>query len=162
MTLSMLVLTLVVKSASFGPDQPIPQVNTCDGKDVPPTIEVSDVPTIARSWALVVDDPDAPGGTFVHWVVFNLPQTMRVLQVSKDQQEMPKLVSGAKQGKNDFGRWGWSGPCPPPGRVHHYRFRVWALDGMLGLPPGAAASDVERAVRGHVLAEGTLTGTYRK
>jgi Raf kinase inhibitor-like YbhB/YbcL family protein len=120
---------------------------------------VSELPPTARSWALIVDDPDAPGGTFVHWVVFNLPPTQRSLgaAVPRDQ---PQLADGAQQGRNDFGKVGYGGPCPPPGKPHHYRFRAFALDGKVQLPARASAGDLERAIKGHVLAEGTLVGTY--
>jgi Raf kinase inhibitor-like YbhB/YbcL family protein len=158
MTLSTLVLTLVVKSAAFAPGATIPKEHTCDGKDESPLIEISDVPTIAKSWAMVVDDPDAPGGTFVHWVIWNLSPKFRSL--GPNVSRLPELVDKSKQGKNDFGKFGWNGPCPPPGKPHHYRFRVWALDGVLALTPGSGAGDLERAIRGHILAEGSLVGVY--
>src|SRR5438105_2635429 len=116
MSLSMLVLSLVVKSGAFAPGQPIPKEHSCQGKDTPPPLEV-ELPPNAQSWAMIVDDPDAPSGTFTHWVVWGLPAKQRALG--------PSLPEGAKQGKNDFGKLGWGGPCPPPGKPHHYRFRVF-------------------------------------
>ena len=160
MTLSMMVLTLAVKSASFGEGQPVPKAFTCDGKDGSPRVDVEDLPPIAASWALIVDDPDAPGGTFVHWVIWNLPEKFH--GVGPDVPQIPDLPDGSRQGKNGFKRLGYNGPCPPPGKLHHYRFRVFALDGKLNLPMGSSAGDLERAIRGHVLAEGTLVGTYRR
>jgi Raf kinase inhibitor-like YbhB/YbcL family protein len=161
MSVSMLVLTLVVKTTAFQPDQAIPKVHTCDGKDEPPRIDIVDMPTIAPTWALVVDDPDAPSGTFTHWIIWNMPGKFHSIG-GAGTPRLPELPGGVKQGKNDFGKFGWNGPCPPPGKVHHYRFRVWALDGVLALPAGAGAGDLERAIRGHVLAEGQMVGTYSR
>jgi Raf kinase inhibitor-like YbhB/YbcL family protein len=158
---AMLVLTLVVKAAAFGDGKAIPREYTCQGADRSPEILLENVPPAAQSWALVVDDPDAPGGTFVHWVIWNLPGKLHALPAGAPP-EVLDLPDGSRQGKNDFGKVGWGGPCPPPGKVHHYRFHAFALDGKLALPERASATDLERAVRGHVLAEGTLTGTYRR
>ncbi len=160
MTLSMMVLTLVVKSASFGEGQPIPKPLTCDGKDEAPRLDVQEMPPNAVSWVLIVDDPDAPGGTFVHWVIWNLPEKFH--GVGPAVPQLPDLPDGSRQGKNGFKKLGYNGPCPPPGKLHHYRFRVFALDGKIGLTMGSNAGDLERAIRGHVLAEGTLTGTYQR
>ena len=162
MSVSMLVLTLVVKTAAFQANQPIPKQYTCDGADEVPRIEVSDLPLEAKTWALVVDDPDAPSGTFTHWVIWNMPTRFRFIG-GAGTAKLPDLPGGVKQGKNDFGKFGWNGPCPPPGKVHHYRFRVFALDGALALPAGSGASDLERAIKGfHTLAEGSLVGTYSR
>jgi Raf kinase inhibitor-like YbhB/YbcL family protein len=139
----------------------IPKSFTCDGKDEAPRIDIVDMPTIAPSWAMVVDDPDAPSGTFTHWIIWNMPGKFHSIG-GPGTQRLPELPGGVKQGKNDFGKFGWNGPCPPPGKVHHYRFRVWALDGVLALPAGAGAGDLERAIRGHILAEGQLVGTYSR
>jgi Raf kinase inhibitor-like YbhB/YbcL family protein len=149
----MLVLSLVVKSSAFAPNQPIPKEHSCQGKDTPPPLEV-DLPPTAQSWAMIVDDPDASSGTFVHWTVWNLP--------AKEKTLGAKIPDGARQGKNDFGKTGWGGPCPPPGKPHHYRFRVFALDGKIDLAAGSSASDLEHAVKGHVVGEGTLVGTYQR
>jgi Raf kinase inhibitor-like YbhB/YbcL family protein len=162
MSVSMLVLTLVVKSASFQNGEAIPKQYTCDGANEVPRIEVSDMPLTTVSWALVVDDPDAPSGTFTHWVIWNMPARFRFIG-GAGTQNLPQLPGGVRQGKNDFGKFGWSGPCPPPGKLHHYRFRVFALDGPLALPASASSSDLERAVKGfHTLAEGSLVGTYSR
>jgi Raf kinase inhibitor-like YbhB/YbcL family protein len=160
MELSTMVLSLVVKSAAFADGQAIPKEYTCEGKDEAPRIEIEGMPPIAKSWALIVDDPDAPSGTFVHWVIWNLPEKFHT--VGPSVPKIGELPDGARQGKNDFRKLGWNGPCPPPGKLHHYHFRVFALDGKLALPVGALASDVERAVRGHVLAEGQLVGTFQR
>jgi Raf kinase inhibitor-like YbhB/YbcL family protein len=110
--------------------------------------------------ALINDDPDAPRGTWVHWVLFNLPPTARSLP-----QGTPKsatLPSGAKQGKTDFGTLGYGGPAPPPGKPHRYYFKLYALDAPLALPDGATKAQVEAAMKGHILAEGQLMGTYKR
>jgi hypothetical protein len=161
MTLTALVLSLVIKSAAFSAGQPIPKPFTCDGKDQSPRLDVEGIPTYAQSWAVIVDDPDAPGGTFVHWVIWNLPARFRGVGPGVPA-EVPELPDRSRQGKNSFGKIGYSGPCPPPGKPHHYRFRVFALDGKVSLPPGASADDLERAMRGHIVAQGTLTGTYAR
>lgn len=160
MTLGALVLSLVVKSAAFSAGQPIPKAFTCSGRDQSPRIEVEKMPASARTWLVIVDDPDAPGGTFVHWVIWNLPA--RVHGLGPSVATRAELPDGSRQGQNDFGKLGYGGPCPPPGAPHHYRFRVMALDSSLSLSPGASAADVERAARGHVVAEGTLIGTFRR
>jgi Raf kinase inhibitor-like YbhB/YbcL family protein len=154
-----LLMSLVVQSPGFAGGERIPKQFTCDGADQSPRLQVSDLPPATQSWAVIVDDPDAPSGTFVHWVVWNLPPQQRSVgaAVPRDAIELP---DGARQGRNDFGKVGWGGPCPPPGKPHHYRFRVLALGTKLALPPRATAADVEREAKGHVLAEGTLTGQY--
>lgn len=153
--ISALVLSLMVKSAAFSAGEAIPRQYSCQGKDVPPPLTLSEPPAGTQSWALLVDDPDAPGRTFVHWTVWNLPVAERTI----GEKPLPK---SARQGKNDFGKIGYGGPCPPPGKVHHYRFRAFALDGELTLPPGASSAELERAMKGHILGETTLVGTFAR
>src|SRR5256885_6914783 len=158
----LLVLQLVVKSAAFSSGAPVPKSYTCDGPDKSPAILVdSEMPAGTQSWALIVDDPDAPNGTFVHWVIWNLPVRLRSLP-EKGPREVLKLPDGSQQGKNDFDNVGYNGPCPPPGKLHHYPFRVFTVDGRLALPPRSSASDLERAVKGHLTGEGTLVGTFQR
>jgi Raf kinase inhibitor-like YbhB/YbcL family protein len=156
-----LVLSLVVQSAAFSDGRPIPKQFTCDGSDQSPRVDIGEMPPSAVTWALIVDDPDAPGGTFVHWAIWNLPAKLHGVgpDVPAVRVDAP---DGSRQGKNGFGKLGWGGPCPPKGKPHHYRFRAFALDGKLTLAAGASAEDVERAMKGHVLAEGTLVGTYQR
>jgi len=164
MSASLLALTLalVVKSAAFAPSAPIPEVHTCDGKDQSPPLEIADLPATAVTWALIVDDPDAPSGTFVHWVAWNLDPRFRTLAPGLPRDTLT-LPGGAQQGRNHFRKLGYYGPCPPPGKPHHYRFRVFALDTRLTFTtPTATAADLEQAMRGHVVASGTLVGTYRR
>jgi Raf kinase inhibitor-like YbhB/YbcL family protein len=159
---SILALELVVKSAAFAPGAPIPKEYSCQGADKSPSIELgSEMPAGSQSWVLIVDDPDAPGGTFVHWVLWNIPAKFRAVGENVPRDTL-KLADGTMQGKNDFGNVGWGGPCPPPGKPHRYRFRVFTVDGKLALPSRSLASDVERAIKGHITGEGTLTGTFQR
>jgi len=144
---------VALHSSAFVDGGPIPQRYTCDGANVAPPLEWSAPPPGTRAWALLVVDPDAPGGRFVHWVLIDLPARTRRLAEGA-------VPPGARQGRNDFGRLGWCGPCPPPGHPHRYVFRLYALRGPTGLPSGATAAQLERALRGRVLAIGQLTGRY--
>jgi Raf kinase inhibitor-like YbhB/YbcL family protein len=159
MTALALLLQLVLRSSAFSEGAPIPKEHTCDGADRSPAVEISELPPATQSWALIVDDPDAPGGTFVHWVIWNLPARLRSLPAGVPK-EVLDLPDGSRQGKSDFGKVGYNGPCPPRGKPHHYRFRAFVLDGKLALPPRSSAGDLERAVKGHLLGEATLTGTF--
>ena len=148
-----------ITSAAFRDDGEIPRKYTCDGEDISPPIEWNDVPTEAKTVALICDDPDAPRKDFTHWVLFDRPAAARTLQEHvAPRQELP---DGGRQGKNDFGKVGYGGPCPPSGS-HRYRFRLYALDAELGLPPSATRKDVETAMTGHVLETAELTGVYAR
>ena len=138
----------------------IPARYTCQGQDVSPPLAWSEVPAGTQSLALIMDDPDAPVGVFSHWVIFNIPATSPGLSEAVPAQA--QLPGGALQGKNDFGRIGYGGPCPPPGRPHRYQFTVYALDSPLDLKAGAAKGQVLDAVPGHVLAQGRLSGRYQR
>lgn len=151
---------LVVSSPAFAEGTQIPEEYTCDGRDISPLLNWSEPPAGTRSLALIMDDPDAPGGVFTHWVIFNLPAGSTQLPAAVPTD--PELPSGALQGSNDFGRIGYSGPCPPSGSPHRYRFTLYAVDEVLELSPGAAQSQVRQALEGHVLAQDQLTGTYQK
>jgi Raf kinase inhibitor-like YbhB/YbcL family protein len=146
---------LAISSSAFQHDAPIPTEFTCDGADESPPLAWSGAPDKTVSYALLVEDPDAPGGTYIHWVLYDLPATTH---------ELPRGASpsGAKQGKNSFGKTGYGGPCPPKGKPHHYHFILIALDKSLGLPPGASHAQVVEAMRGHELARGELVGTYAR
>lgn len=149
-----------IESAAFKDGAEIPRKHTCDGADVSPPLAFSGVPEGARSLALVCDDPDAPAGTWVHWVLFNLPPDCRFLPESVPKTQF--ILKNAAQGVNDFGRIGWGGPCPPPGKPHRYVFRLLALAEPMGLRPGASKGELLRSVEGRVLAEASLTGLYRR
>jgi len=118
----------------------------------------SEPPSGTKSFALICDDPDAPRGTWVHWVLFNLPAQLRELQEGSPTTET--LGNGAKQGKNDFGNVGYGGPAPPKGKPHRYSFKLYALDANVDLTPGATKAQLTNAMKGHILAEGQLAGNY--
>lgn len=142
-----------VRSAAFSEGEPIPAEHTCDGEDRPPPLRWEGVPEGAASIAVLVVDPDAPSGEFVHWAVAGISP-------EADSLDGP-LPEGAVEGENDFGQQGWAGPCPPAGdEAHRYLFTVSALDGALELEPGFTAQELENAMRGSVTAQGTVSGTY--
>lgn len=151
--------TISVKSLSFEEGEAIPRKHTCDGEDVSPPLTWSGVPEGTKSMAVVCDDPDAPAGIWVHWVIYNLPADTGGLGENVPPRET--LPDGARQGKNDFRKIGYNGPCPPGG-THRYFFKVYALDRLLDLPPGATKAELVRAMEGHVLAQGSLMGTYSR
>ncbi|MCS7285075.1 MAG: YbhB/YbcL family Raf kinase inhibitor-like protein [Hydrogenobacter thermophilus] len=150
-----------VESPSFKNGEVIPQKYTCDGENVSPPIAWSGFPEGTKSFVLIVDDPDAPIGTFTHWVVYDIPPNIVSL---KENFPKSKQVDNIKQGINDFGRVGYGGPCPPPGHGYHrYFFKVYALNvESLGLPSGATKKEVESKMRGHILSEGQMMGRYRR
>ncbi|MCS7337824.1 MAG: YbhB/YbcL family Raf kinase inhibitor-like protein [Verrucomicrobiae bacterium] len=153
-------MKIQVTSPAFQDGKPIPSKYTCDGEDVSPPLNWTNVPPEAKSLVLISDDPDAPVGTWVHWVLYDLPPTTAGL--SEGVPKSSELPNGAKQGINDFRRIGYGGPCPPPGKPHRYYFKLYALDTMLGLKPGATKAEVEKAMKGHILAQGQLMGTYQR
>lgn len=148
-----------LKSTAFSNGDTIPKKFTCDGPDVSPALSWNDPPGGATAFALIMDDPDAPGGTWVHWVLYDLPASARELPegVPKTQD----LESAARQGINDFRRIGYGGPCPPPGATHRYSFRLYALDRPTQLHAGATKGDLERAMKGHILAQAELLGRFQ-
>ena len=147
-------------SPAFQAGQPIPSRYTADGADVSPPLSWSGVPEGTRSLALVCDDPDAPRGTWVHWVLYGLPPT--VTELPEGVPADPTTPQGAKQGTNDFGRLGYGGPAPPPGKPHRYFFKIYALDIVPDLAPGASKQELLSAMEGHILAQGELMGTYKR
>ncbi len=149
---------LRVASPAFGDGGLIPREYTADGRNDSPPLEWDDPPEGTRSFVLICDDPDAPRGTFVHWVLWNLPADGRFLQSAVPAT--PDLENGARQGVNSFGRIGYGGPSPPPGPQHRYQFKLYALDSPLGVPSGATKEQVLEAMRNHQLGEGILTGLY--
>jgi Raf kinase inhibitor-like YbhB/YbcL family protein len=151
-------MSIELTSPAFGEGEPIPKQYTGDGKDVSPALRWSGVPDGSRSFALVCEDPDAPRGTWVHWVLFNLPAEARELAEGVPPRE--SLENGARQGKNDFGKIGYGGPAPPRGKPHRYFFKLHALDANLDLKAGATRNQLLDAMKGHVLAEGQLVGKY--
>ena len=146
-------------SAAFQPGEMIPTKYTCDGPDVSPPLSWSDPPAGTKSFALISDDPDAPVGTWVHWVMWNVPADTRALEENVPKKE--SLPNGTKQGTTDFRRIGYGGPCPPSG-THRYFFKLYALDTTLNLPASTTKKDLEKAMQGHILAQAELMGKYRR
>lgn len=153
-------MALSISSPVFQEGEGIPAKYSCEGQDISPPLAWGEPPADTNSFALIVDDPDAPGRVFTHWVLFNLPADSRELPEAVPAQ--PQLSSGALQGKNDFGKTGYGGPCPPPGRPHRYQFTLYALDQLLDLKSGASKQQVLEAMQGHILGQGQLTGTYQR
>jgi len=153
-------MTIQIRSAAFDEGHSIPQKHTCDGEDVSPSLSWEKAPDRTKSFALICDDPDAPSGTWVHWVIYDLPAAITELPEAIPTKE--EVLNGAKQGTNDFSRIGYGGPCPPKGNPHRYYFKLYALDSVLNLKAGATKADVEIAMKGHVLGEGKIMGTYKR
>jgi Raf kinase inhibitor-like YbhB/YbcL family protein len=152
-------MDIKITSSAFQDGGLIPAKYTCDGADVSPPLQWDVVPEGTKSIALICDDPDAPMGTFVHWVIFGLPAETRQLAEKVPADKI--LPSGARQGTSDFGRVGYGGPCPPSG-THRYFFKVYALDTTLDLPAGARKSDLLKAMQGHILGQGQIIGKYKR
>jgi Raf kinase inhibitor-like YbhB/YbcL family protein len=152
-------MTLEITSSAFSEGEMIPTGYTCDGPDVSPDLAWTGVPETTQSLALICDDPDAPMGTWVHWVLFNIPPGARGLpgEISPDAA----LENGARHGTNDFGRLGYGGPCPPGG-THRYFFKLYALDTELDLASGITKAQLIEAMEGHILAEAQLMGKYKR
>jgi Raf kinase inhibitor-like YbhB/YbcL family protein len=152
--------TMQLTTSAFKQGETIPKKYTADGTDVSPPLRWEGAPKEAKSYALICDDPDAPRGTWTHWVIYNLPADITALEegVAKDE----KLPNGARQGTNSWGKGniGYRGPDPPAGKPHRYFFKVYALDSVLDQAPGASKDQLEKAMKGHVLAHGELMGTY--
>jgi len=153
-----MVMGFEVESSAFDPSGMIPKKNTCDGPDLSPALEWTGVPEGTKAFALICDDPDAPMGTWVHWVLFNLPGDVTSLPEGIPTTET--IEQGAAQGTNDFGRIGYGGPCPPPGKPHRYFFRLYALKDKVALSPGAKKSDLLKAMENHILGQAELMGEY--
>jgi hypothetical protein len=157
-------MALKITSSAFVENGKIPTKHTCDGQDVSPALAWTGVPKGTKSLLLIMDDPDAPPGTWVHWVLYDLPADSAGLPEGVAGKE--RLENGAAHGVcwgvDRFSRIGYHGPCPPPGSPHRYVFKLYALDRPLGLAPRASKFDVAKAMEGHVLAEGQLVGTYRR
>jgi Raf kinase inhibitor-like YbhB/YbcL family protein len=154
-------MDIQVTSAAFHEGEVIPAQYTCDGDNVSPPLRWGRLPKDSQSLALICEDPDAPSGTFVHWLIFNLPPIVSDLpEAMPTYQDLEE--TGAIQGRNDFNNIGYDGPCPPPGNAHRYYFRLYALDMKLQLQAGAKKREFMQALEGHILGEGHLMGTYQR
>ena len=152
-------MEIKITSSAFEDGGLIPAKYTCDGADISPPLRWDVVPEGTKSIALICDDPDAPMGTFVHWVIFGLPAETRELAENIPSDET--LPNGAKQGTSDFGRIGYGGPCPPSG-THRYFFKIYALDTEVALAAGASKRELLGAMEGHILGQGQLIGKYKR
>lgn len=152
-------MAIKLSSPAFKEGGMIPRKYTCDGPDISPQLDLGEIPAKAKSMALICDDPDAPVGTWVHWILYDWPVKDTIIPEGLPAEK--ELTNGARQGINDFRRIGYGGPCPPGG-THRYFFKVYALDAMMTLPPGPAKARLLEAMKGHVLAEGQLMGKYKR
>ena len=152
-------MEIKVTSTAFDESGMIPEKYTCDGMDISPQLAWTNVPDGTKNFALICDDPDAPMGTWVHWVIYDIPANTKELKENIPLQE--KLDNGAKQGTNDFRKIGYGGPCPPRG-THRYYFKLYALDTTVNLEPGNTKAELLKAIEGHILAQGQLMGKYKR
>jgi Raf kinase inhibitor-like YbhB/YbcL family protein len=154
------VIKIQLASAAFADGQPIPVKYTADALDISLPLAWTNAPAGTKSFALIATDPDAPVGDWTHWVIYDLPPATTAL--AEDTLKVPRLRNGAKQGLNDFEKTGYNGPAPPPGKTHRYYFKLYALNAMTSLAPGATKADLLKAMDGHLLGEGKLMGTYQR
>jgi len=152
-------MQIKLSSTAFQDDGLIPSKYTCDGDNISPPLAWSNIPANTKSVALIVDDPDAPAKTWVHWVLYDLPTSTTNLPETVKPQ--PSLPGGGKNGRNDFNKLGYGGPCPPAG-THRYFFKIYALDSETGLQPGATKEELLHAMDDHVIGQGKLVGTYQR
>lgn len=146
-------MAIKITSPAFAEGEMIPRKYTCDGDDISPPLQISDVPENTKALALIMDDPDAPVGGWDHWIVFNIPASISQINEGEEPQ--------GTTGKNSWGRTGYGGPCPPSG-THRYFFKLYALDTMLDLEQGASKKKILKAMEGHILAQGKLMGKYKR
>ena len=157
------VAQFTLSSPSFRNNQPMPAKHSCEGEDASPALKWEDAPAGTKSFALIVDDPDAPGGSWVHWVMYGIAAITKELPENVAKTDTVAALGSVKQGRTDFDRAGYGGPCPPRGHgVHHYHFRLYALDTDLNLAPRVTRKQLESAMKGHILAQAELVGTYQR
>jgi len=157
-----MTMALVLTSSAFSEGASIPEKFTCDGANVSPALTWNGAPASTQTFVLIADDPDAPAGTWVHWVLFNLPGKTNALPENVARDETLSTLGNAAQGRNDFKKIGYGGPCPPPGKPHRYFFKLYALDTSLDLHPGATKAQLEAAIHGHIVGSAQLVGTYAR
>lgn len=149
-----------IESSAFQFNESIPVDYTCEGTNISPPLRFSKIPETSRSLVLIMDDPDAPQGTFDHWIVWGIPPTLT--ELSEGAPEFGRLAPKPVFGVNHYGKNFYKGPCPPPGKPHRYFFKLFALDSALSLPEGSSKKEVESAMEGHILAQAELIGIYRR
>lgn len=152
--------SITLSSPAFEDGKIIPTECTCDGKDVSPPLNLSAVPAGTKTFALICEDPDAPGGTWTHWMYYGIPASTTQFPQGVSPVENPP--TGGHQSLNSFKRIGYGGPCPPPGQTHHYVFRIYALDADIPVQPATSLKDFTQLVKGHVVGQGELTGLYKR
>ncbi len=152
-------LGLKLQTTAFKEGDRIPDKYTCNGENISPPLSWSKAESSFKSWALLLEDPDAPRGMFTHWAIYNIPSNINSLPEAVPTTG--KIQNGALQGKNDAMKLGYTGPCPPPGPVHHYNFNLYALDTMLDLSSGASRKQLLNAMQGHIVSQGKLSGIYQ-
>jgi len=153
-------MTFALQTNAFPSAGVIPAKYTCSGADLSPELSWNHAPASTRALVLIMDDPDAPSGTFTHWILYNLSSQEK--QLPENLPKTEQVLAEALQGRNDFGRTGYGGPCPPPGRPHRYFFKLYALDTKLNLKAGASRKEVEVAMKGHILGQAELMGTFKR
>jgi len=153
-------MAFTIQSSDFANGADIPRAFSCEGEDRSPNLSWSGAPEGTKAFALIADDPDAPAGTWVHWVIFNIPAKTQSLPAGVEKKE--QVADGAKQGRNDFHKIGYGGPCPPPGKAHRYFFKLYALGSEVSLQAGAAKADLEQAMAGNILGKAELMGRYKR
>lgn len=154
------VMAFELKSSAFENNAAIPVKYTCDNVDISPPLKWEGAPQNTQSFVLICDDPDAPVGTWVHWVIYGIPKNTNNMPEGVPKKET--LDNGAKQGLTDFKKIGYGGPCPPPGKPHRYFFKLYALDTQLNLPTGATKAQVEKVMQGHIIGQTQLIGLYKR
>lgn len=154
------VMALEIKSSAFNEGDLMDAKYTCKGEDVSPSLSWKGVPDGTKSFALICDDPDAPFMTWVHWVIYDIPAN--VTELAEGVSKENTLSNGAKQGKNDFRKIGYGGPCPPPGGPHRYFFKLYALDAVLNLEAGLTKKALLKAMEGHILEEAQIIGKFKR
>lgn len=152
--------SFALSSNAFAPGATIPEQYSCKGADMSPSLQWNGAPPKTASFALIMDDPDAPSGVWVHWVMWNVPRSAHSLPENVDKRE--QLDDGSRQGTNSFGKVGYNGPCPPAGQTHRYFFRLYALDGQLDLAAPATRGELDTAMQGHVLAQTEYMATFHR
>jgi Raf kinase inhibitor-like YbhB/YbcL family protein len=152
--------TMTLSSTAFKNDSAIPQRFSCQGEDISPMLTWSSAPEETKSFALVIEDPDAPNGTFIHWVIYNIPSSEHGLAENIARRD--PLPNGARQGTNSAQQLGYMGPCPPAGKAHRYYFKLFALDTEINIPGEATHDKLMSTIQGHILAKGEIMGTYQK
>lgn len=157
-------MAIKIESEAFRPNQTIPRQHTGEGQDISPPLRWSNLPESTKQLALIADDPDAPRPEpWVHWVIYNIPSNVDSLPAGIETNETLKAPAGAMQGRNSWGKIGYGGPMPPPGHgVHHYHFKLYALDAELELKPGMAKDGLLMVISDHVLGQAELVGTYQR